>query len=302
MKNKIILFFLLIFSAGILFAGGNKENAETEKSNSANYIVPTEVPKRTVVGTVAMLDMLDYLEIPFVACPNTRRQIPSKYKNLPRIGMPMNPDMEKLKQVNPDFFITVNSLQAALEPKVKAAKINSVFLKTDSCYNFLDSVSYLGKVYKKEEKANAYIKEVKDKIAAVLKANKGEKAPKVLILFGTPRGLSIATEFSFVGDLVKVLGGKNIWTDTKTKSSYLPINMELIKASNPDVILRMTHVAPEMSRKMFKKEFSKDFWQSLDAVKNDRVHDLNNDFFMVSGNIHIPRALEDLNKFLYTNK
>lgn len=310
MKTKKFFIFALIFLGGLLFAAGNKEDVQSSaskkgarqstvgQSGTESYVFPAKVPSRSVAGTIAVLDMLDYLGVDVVAVPNTNRPINSKYENLPRIGMPMTPDMERLKAAKPDFFITVNSVKASLEPQVKSAGIETVFLKTDTYTNYLEAMNYLGKVYQKEQRAQEYEASIKEKIKSVL--NKyPNKSPKVLIVFGTPNSMQIATENSFTGSLVKVLGGKNIWTDEKLKGPYAPMNLELVKAENPDVILRLTHVNPQESSKMFKKEFQNKFWSKLDAVKNGRVYDLDNKYFAVSGNIYIPEAIDTLESMLY---
>lgn len=317
MKRIVLFLFILICSGALLCAGGKKESspdaqhsasgknavhtaADSAAQGSADYIIPEKVPTRTVAGTLAVLDMLDYLGVEVVAIPNTHYPVNPKYEALPRIGMPMTPDMERLKAVQPDFFITVDSLKASLEPQVKTTGIETVFIKTDVYENYLEAMKYLGKVYKKEAKAAEYETTIKKKVEAILAKHHG-KAPKVLIVFGAPNSLFIATEYCFTGSLVSMLGGKNIWTDEKIRGPYAPINLELIKAENPDVILRLTHANPEASAKMFSKEFKNEFWSKLDAVKNGKVYDLDNKYFSVSGNIHIPEALDALDSMLYGN-
>ncbi|PIE98688.1 MAG: iron ABC transporter substrate-binding protein [Treponema sp.] len=294
MNKRLILSFALFFSAMVVFAGGQKDTG-------TSYEVPAQVPQRTVAGTIAVLEMLDYLGVDVVALPNTRREIDPKFESKFRIGMPMKPNMEKLKAAKPDFFITVTSLQASLEPQLKTANIKSVFLNTSNYKSFLESMKYLGKVYKKEAKADAYISQIKKSIEKVTAKNKGKKAPTVLVIFGTPSSMSFATSHSFVGSLVEALGGKNVWTDASKPMPYAPINLELVKAANPDIILRFAHVKPAESKKAYEKEFKNAFWTKLDAVKNGRVYDLGSKNFTVSGNIRVPEALEELSKYMYGN-
>ncbi len=291
MKNKILMIFGLIFLSCIVWA---------QDGTDGEYRIPETVPQRTIAGNIVVLDMLDVLGVDVVALPTTNRKIDPKHENKPRIGSPMNPNIEQLRAANPDFFVTTGNRDSALGEQLKAVNIPAAFVKTGSYTEFLDAMRYLGKVYKKQDKADAYIKNVEDKVAEIVKANKKKKKPKVLIVFGTPGSMSIATpDYSFTGNLVKIIGGKNIWTDDRVKNSYAPLNLELIKAQNPDVILRMTHVNPEESRKMFEKEFSNEFWAKLKAVKNGKVYDLDNQHFGVAGNIHIAEAVEILSKYIY---
>jgi len=304
MKNKIIMIFCFIFLCGVLCAAGSTETSTKGDKGSdekmAGYDTSAQVPRRTVVGNIVVLDMLDVLDVDVVALPTTRRKIDPKHQNKPRIGNPMNPDIEQLKSVDPDLFVTTGDPNSSFGEQLKAAGIPAAFLKTSTYNDFLDSMQYLGEVYKKQDKAEAYVQSVKNKVTEIINANRDKKKPKVLILFGTPGSMSIATpDYSFTGNLVKLIGGQNIWSDGKIRNSYAPINFELIKAENPDVILRMTHVSPEQSVKMFEKEFSNEFWSKLDAVKNGKVYDLDNEHFGVAGNIHITEAVEILSKYIY---
>ena len=122
-----------------------------------------------------------------------------------------------------------------------------------------------------------------------------------MILFGSPKNVMIATNKSFVGSLVKELGGINIANEIEDfKDSYVPLSMEDVLKLQPDIILRFTHANPEDSKKMFEKEFSENpIWQNFEAVQNEKVYDLDNEYFGVSGNIRIAQAIEILSNLLY---
>ena len=56
---------------------------------------------------------------------------------------------------------------------------------------------------------------------------------------------------------------------------------------------------PEASKKAFEEEFSKGLWVNLDAVKNNKVYDLDPEYFGVSANIRAVEALEKMSEILY---
>lgn len=312
MIKKISFCFCVLFLSIALFANGKKEPTEDAQcssskkehmhkavnNSSTEYEFPSKTPQRTVAGTIAILDMLDYLGVDIVAIPNTNKNLNSKYMETPRIGMPMTPDMERIKLAKPDFFITTLSLKNNLEPQLKTIGVESAFLNLSTYEEYLKAMQYLGKVYKKEKKAKEYISRIEEK-NSTFKHNEKD-SPNVLIVFGSPSSMSITTNKAFSASLVKLIGGKNIWQDTSSASSYVPMNLEFVKAANPDIILCLSHVKPSETHKMFEQEFKNEFWSKLSAVKNKKVFYLDNDYFGVSGNIHIPEALDMLEKMLYS--
>lgn len=52
----------------------------------------------------------------------------------------------------------------------------------------------------------------------------------------------------------------------------------------------------------FQEEFSNnETWQQFDAVKNNKVFDLNHEYFGMSANFNYQKGLEDLEGILYEN-
>lgn len=316
MKKNILLMSLLIVSLVVLSGcSGNvdealsQENGENlEKIEEGEELALVEevetsrdIPKRTVAGTVAVLDMLDYLDIEMVAIPETDRPIDDKFKDTPNIGKPMTPDMELLKSVDPDMYISVTSLREDLKTNIESNNIQTLFLDNSSYSTMLESMEILGEIYGKEDLSRKYVEDIEEKSKEIKEKIKDKEQPRVMILFGSPRSIMFATNKSFVGSLVEELGAINVAGELDDfQDSYVPISMENVLELEPDVILRLTHASPEEARKMFDDEFSKsDIWQKLDAVKDGDVHDLDNRYFGVSGNIRILEAFEDLEKILY---
>lgn len=90
-----------------------------------------------------------------------------------------------------------------------------------------NSISDLGKKYGREKQAEAVVTKLDNKVAEIQKAVKGKKEPTVLILLGVPGSYLVATEHSYIGDLVKQLGGKNIVQGEQVE--YLASNTEYLK-------------------------------------------------------------------------
>lgn len=109
-----------------------------------------------------------------------------------------------------------------------------------------------------------------------------------MILMGLPGSYIIATPNSYVGSLVELAGGENVYSDTDQE--FLTVNTEDMKTKELDIILRAAHALPDQVVEMFNKDFAEnDIWQHFDAVKNGRVYDLTYEYFGMSAtrlNIH----------------
>lgn len=94
--------------------------------------------------------------------------------------------------------------------------------------------------------------------------------------------------------------GENVIKDQKVE--YLASNTEYLQSANPDIILRAAHGMPAEVVKMFDEEFkTNDIWKHFDAVKNNRVYDLDENLFGMTASLNAPEALKEMEKMLYDN-
>ncbi len=116
---------------------------------------------------------------------------------------------------------------------------------------------------------------------------------------GLPGSYVVATESSYVGSLVKLAGGENVYGDGDGQD-FLNVNTEDMLSKNPDIILRTSHAMPEQVSVMFEEEFeTNDIWQHFDAVKNGKVYDLDNETCGMSATFRYKEAINDICEFLY---
>lgn len=76
----------------------------------------------------------------------------------------------------------------------------------------------------------------------------------------------ILTNKSYLGDLVKIAGGENVYHSNQ--QIYLSPSNDSLATKNPDVILRLEHALPNVTLPQFKQEFKQNsIWQKMKAVK-----------------------------------
>ncbi|WP_341279463.1 heme ABC transporter substrate-binding protein IsdE [Paenibacillus sp. FSL H8-0537] len=273
------------------------EQAEQAK-NAAEPAASPAAEQRVVSTTVAITQMLDALEVELVGVPTSSKTLPARYDQVTRIGNPMSPDMELVKSLKPTEILSVTTLEYDLKPVFEAAGMQADFLNLTSVESMNDALEKLGETYNKQVQAQAIIDKFEQKVADIHAATAEKKKPSVLILLGVPGSYLVATEHSYIGDLVRLAGGVNIVQGESVE--FLASNTEYLQQSNPDVILRAAHGMPEEVVKMFDKEFQKnDIWKHFSAVQNGRVYDLEEALFGTTGNLYAVDAIDTLMGMLY---
>ena len=316
------IFVTILAAASLLLTGcvdqhpeGTKTATQTETVESMLTITDpvekqaVEVAKakvRSMEGTPkivatspAVADICDKLELELVGvCSSSISTIPERYKDATTVGTAMSPDMEIVASLNPDWILSPISLQSDLEPKYENIGVDWAFLNLRSVQGMYRSIQELGEIFDREEQADKLVKEFQDFYDEYKKKNEGKDHPKVLILMGLPGSYIIATENSYVGSLVALAGGENVYADTDQE--FLTVNTEDMKTKEPDIILRAAHALPDQVVEMFNEDFkTNDIWKHFDAVKNGRVYDLTYENFGMSATFRYPKALDELQPILY---
>ena len=255
---------------------------------------------RLVATSSAAAQICDKLELDLVGVCRTSGTLPERYKDVTQVGTAMSPDMEILKSLSPDYVLSPNSLQSDLQPKYASIQVKSLFLNLKSVSGMYASIADLGEKFNRQQQAQAMVDEFNTFMQEYKNKNAGKEAPKVLILMGLPGSYIVATENSYVGSLVEMAGGQNVYAGTDEE--FLSANTEDIKTKEPDVILRASHAMPEQVQQMFADESEKnDIWKHFTAVQNGRVYDLDSSLFGMSANFSYQQALEALQPMLYNS-
>ena len=261
------------------------------------------VKEPSIVSTsVATCEILDALEIEnVVGVPSSAYDLPERYHEATPIGSAMTPDLEIVKSLNPSYVISPKSLESDLASKYEAAGLNSIFINLSSVEGMYKSIEGLGEVFGTKQQAESLISEFTTFMEEYQQAHEAEEAPTVLILMGLPGSYVVATENSYVGNLVELAGGKNVYAGTSTED-YININTEDMVQTNPDIILRTAHALPDQVMEMFAEEFeTNDVWKHFEAVQEGKVYDLNSEHFGMSANLGYQDAIAELETIFYGN-
>lgn len=271
-----------------------------ENSKAESGSVTNADDLRIAATSPAVADICDKLDIDLVGvCSSTLSTIPDRYKDATQLGTAMNPDTEILASLDLDWILSPSSLESDLQPKYAAIKTKSAFLNLKSVEGMYESIEELGEMFDRQEQAQKLVDEYTSFMDEYKNKNKDKESPKVLVLMGLPGSYIVATDNSYVGSLVKLAGGTNVYGDGGGQE-FLNANTEDMETKDPDIIVRCAHALPDEVVEMFNEEFStNDIWKHFRAVQEGKVYDLSYEYFGMSAGFDYPQALDELQPILY---
>ncbi len=126
----------------------------------------------------------------------------------------------------------------------------------------------LGKIFDVEDKAEEFIKDQEERIAAVQEKIKDAEPVKVLVYDSGNDGVFTCSGINFESLLVGMAGGENIFADLDEKQ-WITVSYEEVLARDPDVILIHDYDSPSVEEKIAEITSNPTLSQ-LDCVKNER--------------------------------
>ncbi|AVP53648.1 heme ABC transporter substrate-binding protein IsdE [Clostridium tetani] len=294
---KKILTLIITVLMGVMLTSCDRGSSVNQKENPSNK---KSEDARIIGGSVAIAEMLSKLDIKMIGRASTQYEISDKIKDLQEIGLPMSPDLEKIKTLTPDVYITSGALQEMIGDKLKESGMETIYANLDSYDSVKDTIKELSKKFGKEENGIKLVKEIEESERQILKEVDTNKKVKVMILFGAPGHFMLASENSFVGSLITKLGAENIASKIKFKGQYVPFSLETALKEDPDVILRMYHGYIDEAKKQVDDEFKNNpQWKNFKAIRENKVYDLDPKYFGVTGDIKQVESLKMMKDYLY---
>ncbi|MCD8026285.1 MAG: ABC transporter substrate-binding protein [Clostridiales bacterium] len=278
----------------VLLSGCASSAAEnTSESGSISTVASTSV------AICEILDALGFDNV--VGVPETENELPERYSEVATIGSPMSPDTEVIKSIAPDLVLSPATLESSLSEEYETAGINSAFLDLSSVEGMYKGITSLGELLGCEDKAaqlnaeyDAYMESYTTEI---------DKEPSILLLMCFPDGFYlVATENSYVGSLVSLAGGRNVYDESYSadENGFVSINPEDIVQTDPDKILVFAHYSEEDAFEYMRGEFESDSsWQFYDAVTEEEIYYLPSEYFGMSASLDWTEGLDYLKTVLY---
>lgn len=252
MYSFIRVKFTVLFAVLLLVVGcdNNKNNQKPDYSDTKKIVLVIKhaqgeaffgsVPKKVAVFNVATLDIIDALNIPVSAVPQSNVHLPdflSKYsdKSYTNIGTLFEPNYEVLSSINPDLIIAGGRATDAYPKLEKLAETISLDIDSN---NFLASLTertrQLGGIFEKEKEASKLIEDFNQKIEQLKpKTSTAGSALVIMINGGKMSAYGPKSRFGFVFD---VLGFQPATTFQEAGRHGNSVTSEFILSTNPEWI------------------------------------------------------------------
>ncbi|WP_051408837.1 ABC transporter substrate-binding protein [Syntrophorhabdus aromaticivorans] len=282
LKTRRALQGFLLFLAMIVIAA-TAESREIRDMVGRKVIVPEAIKKvySTSPPSTYMIyaldpDLLMALNTPFTE--DQKKYLKKNVPDLPAIGgffgQSQAVNVEVLLKNKPDVAVVwtwkqnIPPQSAQFEEMMQKMGIPVAYLALDNVSGYPDAFSFLGRLFKKEDRAAVLSRYGRDSLSEVRKVVAGvplSRRPKVYYAEGVD-GLSTECADSIHAELIVLAGGRNVHQcKQKSLMGMEKISLEQVMLYDPDVIVTQ--------EKSFHESVFKDQrWRGIRAVRTRQVH------------------------------
>lgn len=213
---------------------------------------------------------------------------PAEAASRPKIGGAHSHNLEQMISLKPDLIVSLVEYNDVLD-SLAARGISSLKLFPDDFEGVLHSILVLGKVTGTESRAQAINASMKERVERVRARVRDLPQPRVFFeLDGTDpsRPFTVGPR-SFIGDMIRVAGGRNIAEAIKTSSSQMSV--EAIVAADPKIVVlgdTRNPINPQTREDVHRRAG----WSAISAVRRDAIYPVDNAFFFRPG----PRVVDGI--------
>ena len=263
----------------------NKQSAYpvTVTDSYGEQVTLEKEPERIVSVAPAITEMVYALDAEDKLVGRTDYcDYPEEVSEIESVGAIIPPDIEKIMSLEPDLVITSTHFDEENAEKLRQIGIPVIELfeefNVEGVYDMLET---LGVVLNKQEVADDIVEDMKTTISEVQKKVAGLEEPTVYYVVGYGEyGDFSAPENTFVGQLIKLAGGKDI-VPASDSWSY---SLEALLEADPDIII---------VRNGDKEGFmTTPGYDQLTAVKENHVYEIDNNLLDRQGNRNAEGVLE----------
>lgn len=203
------------------------------------------------------------------------------------VGGLLDPNLEVLVGLQPDLVILLDSA-GPLRDGIEKLGIPHLSVNNRTVDDVFESFRLIGHACGAEKEAGELIRNLRGRIARVEEKTKDRSRPRVLFVVsrlldsGDIRDVYVAAEDGYFSRLLALAGGENACASGS--ETFPVVSVEGLLRMNPDVILDASFTSGSSAGESTAQAL--DDWKSLPtlaAVKNGRVHALEEDFARIPG-------------------
>lgn len=217
---------------------------------------------------------------------------PEEVKNIQKVGTFDGPNMELIKQAQPDVVLA-GYIQEEAVKAMEAMGITVIVTEAESFEAIYTSIDIIGKITGTEAKAAEIITGMKDKIAEIQTRNNDKEKKKVFYVVWTDP-LTTAGSKTFINDVIKTAGGINVAEKVDGWADY---SAEQLMQDAPDMLIAALH---STDKGMAKADLEKNqIFSKLQCVKAGKVYVMSDDNIISRPGPRIVQGIEEMQRALY---
>jgi iron complex transport system substrate-binding protein len=250
-------------------------------------------PERIVSTAPSITQMLYALGLgDRVVGVTTYCRYPPEAQHKPKIGDYLRPNLELIAAARPDLVIVERT---GVKPALARGSLSFPVLEVDdgTLAGIFASIEAIGRAAGVPERAAALNARLRAELQQVERTTAGKPRPRTMVVLGrTPgrlEGIVVAGKGSYLDELIRLAGGHNIFADTVSPYSKVPL--EEVLARDPEVIVDLGEMSAGQGLDAARRQAVLALWKTqprLTAVRTGRVFVEAPDLFVVPG----PRVAE----------
>ncbi|MCP8309108.1 MAG: cobalamin-binding protein [archaeon] len=226
---------------------------------------------------------------------DTYSDYPEEAKNIEKVGSYAAINIEGVLGLEPDLVLATGGIQLtvveALEEPLGEIGGAIVVLYPKNVTGVFENIKMVGKITGKIDEANELVANMESRIQEVIDKTEDAPRPRVYVEFYFNGGYRSYGSESMVNEMIYKAGGINIFAGFAGK--HLSTSDEAILSANPEVIIISKGAMAESCGLTPDVIKSREGWDQLSAVKNDRIYEID-EAILVRGGPRIVDAIEEL--------
>lgn len=186
---------------------------------------------------------------------------PAAAKQIYKVGDFSNPSLEKIVGLKPEIVFATMPEQKIIIEQLKELGIKVFVSQPRTIDSLLKEIKAIGKILGVEQRGDSLAITLANELSQIIP--KQSNIPSYLEVSSTP--LMTVGSGSFINDVIRRAGGKNIFDDLTQE--YPVVDQEEVIKRNPAVIF-ILH--PLTKKEEVKNRIG---WRNIDAVRNNRIYD-----------------------------
>lgn len=277
------------------------------ESNGVNVEIPDEL-ESVVALEYSFVEALAKLELNVTGIAddkdknNLENSIKHLVGNYTSVGSRLEPDTELIKKAEPQLILADKTRHESIFEKLNTAAPTVLLESFDANYDqSIETFKQIAELVSKEDKGRELVVQHNEKVEDLSKDIKLDKDVSTIAAVPTHDGLYVHASHSYVGQFLQKVGfNGSIPEDMENHlpeymgADYLKVDTDRFASFNPERILIMVD---EDNKADYEKLKESEAWSNIEAVRNDRVHDVNRErWAKYRGLIASEFILEDLTK------